>query len=579
MNKLKNKILFFFILLIVSFTVLIIFLIKYDYSKTDTLLQTRQSEKDTILTKILNIKREEMIDLVYNFTSPNEIPSYISMNGNDRITSNFAENISIFNLDIFWIFDKNYTCIKTISNLSNDKIIDFPLEESLIKHILATNNHPHFFIRSQTGLMEIAGYSIRKREDLNNSGSTGHVFAARLWTQEYINNLEDITESKISVTQTLPGSSSNADKTEITNILPLKGWNNATVSYVIFKSQFSFITEFTKTNRIQHYFAVLVVFLILLSIFTFFYFFISKPVNIINEALYLNDTSKLTTLLKSRSEFGDISRLIMKSNKQRIKILEEIEARKKSEIELKYFFQKAEEANKLKSFLLANMSHEFRTPLSAIIGFTDILKNEINDTDQQKMLNYIESASERLLNTLVSILELAQLETTKLRTVLKPLDLSKELKSFLENYKFKVEEKSLDFEIRIPEEKIIIFGDLSIMTLILRNLLDNAVKFTSKGSIKLIIEKTTIETTRHAVIIIEDTGIGIPKDKLAVIFDEFRQVSEGYNRHYEGIGLGLTVAKKLTEILNGTLSVQSYYGKGSVFKVLIPLMDDDVIKS
>jgi len=579
MNKLQNKILFFFLLLIIAFTLLLIILIKYDYSKTESLLQTRKAEKDSVLTKILNVKSEEMRKLANNFTSSKEFLTYISKHENNRAISDFSAIIGTFNVDIFWVFDNNLNCIKTISKLPDYyRINNFPLEDSLIKHIFATNKYTHFFIRTHTGLMEIAGYSRQKSYDSHNENKIAYFFTARIWSEEFIKNLEEITECRISIPQTITGSSSEADRTEIINTLPLNGWNNSPVSYMICRSQFGFIAEFIKTNRNQHYFAILLVFLIMLSILTFFYFFISKPVNLINESLYQNDTSKLSKLVDTRSEFGEIARLIIKSIKQRIIILEEIEARKKSEIELNYFFHKAEEANELKSFLLANMSHEFRTPLSAIIGFTDILKNEINDTDQKKMLTYIESASERLLNTLNSMLELAQIETTKQKTVLHPLDISKVLIPFLENYKFKIEEKSLEFETNIKGNDFLIWGDLSILTLILINLLDNAVKFTNKGFIKLTIENTTIENIKYAAITVEDTGIGIQKDKLALIFDEFRQVSEGYNRRYEGIGLGLTIARKLTEILKGMMRVQSIYGKGSIFTVLIPLIDNDINK-
>ncbi|MCU0373163.1 MAG: HAMP domain-containing histidine kinase [Ignavibacteria bacterium] len=576
MIKLKNKILFFFFLLIASFSLLITVLVRYYKSNTDSLLLTRKSEKDSIITKILSIERENLIKLVHNFADSKALLSEIKTADNPQMAVNAVKIINSFNIDILWILDNNLIVNRIISNLTGDKITDFPLETSLIRHIISTDKFPHFFVRTNIGLMEVTGYSLQQSGKPNYSTDIRYIFAARIWTDDYIRNLEKITECSISVPQNLSGTVSEKGGNEIISIIQLKGWNNSPVSYLICRSYFGFISEFIKSNRNQRYFAIGIVILIMLAIFTFFYFFIGKPIKLINESLLLHDTSKLVKMANTRSEFGEISRLIIKSNIQRTKILEEIEARKKSEIEQKYFFQKAEEANKLKSFLLANMSHEFRTPLSAIIGFTDILKNEIKDADQQKMLTYIESASERLLKTLVSMLELAQIETTKLKTILQPLDLSTELNSFLENYKFKIEGKSLEFETRIKGKNIIIMGDLSILTLILRNLLDNAVKFTTAGSIKLSIEKTAFENLNYAAIKVEDTGIGIKKEKLAVIFDEFRQVSEGYNRKYEGLGLGLTIAKKLTEILNGQMMVHSIYGKGSVFSVLIPLTEKDL---
>ena len=252
-------------------------------------------------------------------------------------------------------------------------------------------------------------------------------------------------------------------------------------------------------------------------------------------------------------------------------IAKDITENKKREEEFLNTKIKAEESNRLKTSLLANMSHELRTPLNGILGFAEILYEELKNPEFKEMAGFIAKSSKRLASTLHSILELSALEAERREVYNSTLNLneiiSKESEKFLNEAKF----KGLSFTININSQ-IKLHLDESLFKQILNNLLDNAVKFTKIGGITISVEEV-IENSKSLIDIkIMDTGIGISKGNLESIFKEFRQESEGLGRSHEGTGLGLTLAKKMTEIMGGNIIVESQKNKGSVFTLRFPAM-------
>lgn len=256
-------------------------------------------------------------------------------------------------------------------------------------------------------------------------------------------------------------------------------------------------------------------------------------------------------------------------------IVRDISDRKRSELEMQEAKEYAEAANLLKSNLLANMSHEFRTPLNGILGFASILEDELEDDESMvEMVVKIQRSGQRLMKTLNSILELSYLETPMQEFTLQEIDLSVLFRSVLKNYENLAQSKNLQFNFTCNEESILIAGHEELLKRVFENLMDNAVKYTEKGSIHISIEKQQHDNEGFAVIGFKDTGIGIEKDKQEIIFQEFRQVSEGFGRSYEGTGLGLTLVLKIMKLMGGTITVNSTPGEGSLFSVWIPLVEN-----
>lgn len=267
-------------------------------------------------------------------------------------------------------------------------------------------------------------------------------------------------------------------------------------------------------------------------------------------------------------EYASISPIIDKQGEitSFIAIKEDITQKKLAQLELVAAKEKAEEMSELKTKFLANMSHELRTPLIGVLGYAEILLNDLNEDDQKEMVSTIFNSGKRLLNTLNLLLDLSRIESNKEELNFSKKNIGEITTNAVKLFSMNAESKNLVLETKIInniEAEI----DERIFVQIINNLVNNAIKFTDEGNITVEIDSEITDF----IVRIKDTGIGIPKDKQEIIFDEFRQVSEGLSRRHQGTGLGLTITKKYIEMLNGTISVESIESIGSVFTVKIPI--------
>ena len=253
-----------------------------------------------------------------------------------------------------------------------------------------------------------------------------------------------------------------------------------------------------------------------------------------------------------------------------IAIKEDITERKQKEQELLKAKEAAEESNRLKSSFLTIMSHELRTPLVGILGYAEILSNEIDELVHKDMAYTILVSGQRLIDTLNSILDLSRIEADKTELQFENVDLNDVLQESVKLFKPVAEKKNLYLELILPAATPYIFGDRQIVFKIFNNLINNAIKFTFKGGITINAHLSRQDSEQVIRVKIIDTGIGIPEEVHEKVFEPFRQASEGLSRHYEGTGLGLTVTKKFVELMNGSISLQSRVGLGSTFTVTFP---------
>jgi hypothetical protein len=231
--------------------------------------------------------------------------------------------------------------------------------------------------------------------------------------------------------------------------------------------------------------------------------------------------------------------------------------------ELEIAKDKAEESSRLKSSFLANVSHELRTPLIGILGFSEILAEDISDEVKKNMINIINKSGKRLLETLNLILDLSKIEANKLEINREEVNLVSLLNDAIEVFQENARRKKLYIKKEYLIREAFLSSNGIMIIHIFNNLINNAIKFTENGgvTIKLWGEGSSIFVS------VTDTGIGIAKEDQELIWDEFRQVSEGFSRSFEGIGLGLSITKKFVEKLGGRIFLQSEPDKGSIFTV------------
>ncbi|MCB1191327.1 MAG: PAS domain S-box protein [Leptospiraceae bacterium] len=254
-------------------------------------------------------------------------------------------------------------------------------------------------------------------------------------------------------------------------------------------------------------------------------------------------------------------------------IIRDITTRKETEKALLEAKLEAEEANKAKSNFLANMSHEIRTPMNAVIGFSELLSTIVTDAQQKNYVDSIRKAGKSLLTLINDILDFSKIEAGRLEIHKEPVNSRLVFEELKQLFDIRVKDKDLQFILEIdkdiPDTLLI---DEYRLRQVLVNLIGNAIKFTDRGFVKLAVNSNIYEDDKSKVdliISVQDTGIGIPQEYHEYIFESFRQQDSNITRKYGGTGLGLAISKKLVEMMNGKITVQSNPGVGSTFTVSI----------
>ncbi len=241
--------------------------------------------------------------------------------------------------------------------------------------------------------------------------------------------------------------------------------------------------------------------------------------------------------------------------------------------------KEAESANHARGRFLATMTHELRTPLSGVIGMAKIMDAGELSERQQTQLNAIRLSAEKLQQLIGNILDFSRIDADRLELDLKPFEIHATVNEVCQNLTVMAEDKALqlicDIHPDVPEK---ILGDPLRVSQVLMNLVGNAIKFTDKGRVRIaVLQQELSQPSGLSALLIEvsDTGIGIPKEKLASIFDPFEQADDSSTRRFGGTGLGTAISKKLVELMGGEIEVSSKPGQGSIFSVSLPLQAVD----
>jgi PAS domain S-box-containing protein len=278
------------------------------------------------------------------------------------------------------------------------------------------------------------------------------------------------------------------------------------------------------------------------------------------EGYYINLSTRSVTV---RSDKGDvIGALTISRDITRLKQVHE---------ELIKANVEAEASNRLKASFLANISHEIRTPLNSVVGFSNLLLTDgLPDEVKEDYIEHINHNSEKLLQIIGDIIDLSRLESSQIEITYEEASLNQIVSEIIEEARqvIKRNEKSIILNVKNQFEDYgdLIFTDRIWLKRVLNHLMDNAVKFTLDGSIEFLY----LKENENIVFKIKDTGIGINKENLGRIFEEFRQEVDGHHRPFEGLGIGLTLAKEVVERMGGRIFVQSEKGIGSEFSFFLP---------
>jgi len=304
----------------------------------------------------------------------------------------------------------------------------------------------------------------------------------------------------------------------------------------------------------------------------------SVPKAIADQINVLNDKGGYLSVYRAISASGEPfwieglgTKIIYQNQPANIVVIRDITARKEAEDALICAKTAAEAANRTKSEFLTNMSHELKTPLNSIIGFSDLLKEGIAgplNEKQSRYAQFISTSGKNLLNIINDILELSKAEAGEADLNLEEFSVDDSINKVISNSLPQIQKKNIKFNYNSENRDLWISADENKFRKIISSLLSNAVKFTpAEGSIEI----SSRQEGNLAIITVKDTGIGIPEDDLDNIFKPFVQLDPSLSRIFEGTGLGLTLVKRYVEMHGGSISVESKEGKGSSFRIELPV--------
>ncbi|MCG6899300.1 MAG: response regulator [Gammaproteobacteria bacterium] len=308
---------------------------------------------------------------------------------------------------------------------------------------------------------------------------------------------------------------------------------------------------------------------------------------IIGGAIAYSMSRRVNRLVKATRQFGEgryvhpvdekgtdeLAILAKSFNKAGRLVLKEFSKRKHTEDELRKSRDMAEQANRAKSAFLANMSHELRTPMNAIIGYSEMLQEEAADSGQQEFipdLEKINAAGKHLLSLINDILDLSKIEAGRMDLYLERFDLKAMLTDVISTVSPLIEKNRNTLEVDFADDLGTMRADLTKLRQALFNLLSNAAKFTSDGTVSLLVRRNSESGDDWITVTVRDTGIGIAPDKINHLFQEFTQADDSTTRNYGGTGLGLAITRRFCQMMGGNIWAESQPGQGSTFTIRLP---------
>lgn len=522
--------------------------------KDNLIVSTNETQLGRTATILFEMRHNEYRRLVYDYSFWDELYEYSSRPSSEWAKNNLDAYINSYKVNATYVFNRNNELVYFASDSLFSKLPKEIIDNKILKSI-SKEKLTQTFINYNNTLVEITGATIHKTSDEQRSGTpNGILIACKIWDNNILEIFSNAILGEAEFTQ-VP-LKSDLQHAQIRYNLPVKNLEGKTITYLTLTKSIKGITEARSLTTNIAYLTLALALIATIILFVIIRRLIGRPLNLLAQIISTKNPHQIENLKHYGTQFRDLGEII--------------DAYMRQSEELKIALDKAKESDRLKSAFLSNMSHEIRTPLNGIIGFSQLVcRPNISDEKRASFQKTIARCGEDLIKTISDILDISKIELRQIKitpTWFSVFELFEELETFYPIILADHQKEHLKIIFITPAHDTNIFLDKAKIKQSLINLITNAIKYTNEGSIEVSFR------IKERVIIFEvkDTGPGIRSEDQKMLFQLFSQIKND-NTKLHGAGLGLAIAKGLTSLQNGTIKFKSEMGKGTTFRISIPL--------
>jgi signal transduction histidine kinase len=535
------------------------------------ILQTQLAEAARHLDAVLALERAPIERSLFDNTFWDDMVAFVRQPDPEWAREYIDEAFPVFGIQQAWVYDVDLNQVYAVDNA--DEAARRPASDR-VRAAIALRPFAHFYARTDAGtVIEYFTAPIQPSDDLERrTAPRGWLVAGRALDDAYLQRLAAATGTEVALLPVsdggaLPVGGIDVATSSITLYTALAGADGVPVAQLEARRQNRGLPLLAAELTSYNWLYLLFAFANLALLGAFVIVWVRRPLQRVSESLDRGDLAPVAPYLGATHEFGTIARLIRSFLAQREALLGEVEMRKQSEVALREARDLATRSSRAKSDFLSVMSHELRTPLNVVIGYADMLLDEQPRADQREPLRTLRSAAESLLALVNEVLDLNRIDAGKLPLEQRAFDPAALIDTLLRSTRPQAEAAGVALIAELPRELPHVVGDPLRLAQVLGNLLSNAVKFTPVGCITVAVaEQPDADGAVCLEFRVSDTGIGIPPEKQALIFEVFTQADSDTTRRYGGSGLGLSIAQRLVGLMGGVITVESAPGRGSTFR-------------